>query len=259
MTGDRWIAVPPGAFPPRLHLRARALHLWNVPLDLAESSIRRCEALLSADERARAGRFIRPCDRRRYIVAHAALRLLLGRYAGVDCRVLSFVMGPHGKPALAEGGEAGLAFNMSHSGELAVVAISDRGQLGVDIEVVRTVAEANIIAQSYFSQREALALRETSPSEIDRAFLICWTRKEAFVKALGGGLSIGLDRFDVDLRLDRPALLQIDGDEIAARCWTMVHVDPEPGYVGAAVLDSVIAEVCCFRLEPGWQFDLETA
>jgi 4'-phosphopantetheinyl transferase len=251
MTAQRWIVVRPGLLAPQLKLRAGSLHVWSIPLDLPESVVPDCKSWLSSDERVRAERFIRPVDRRRYVVAHAALRFLLARYAGGDPQSLSLVAGPQGKPALANGGELGLAFNLSHSGELAAIAMSQRNNVGIDIECVRAVPEAATIAKAYFSPAEVSSLGAASPSEFDRDFLICWTRKEAFVKALGGGLSIPLDRFDVDIRLESPAILRVDDEHAPAHAWTMIHLDPSPRHVGAAVLDRPVDELCLYRLELG--------
>lgn len=160
----------------------------------------RDESLLDDDERVRAGRFVHRSDARRFVLAHAALRLFLASSIGVDPRAVRYENGEHGKPRLVpQLVPAPAEFNLSHSGEIALMAITRAGALGVDVERERELPDALIIAEKYFSVVEGAALRGMPEIERPGAFFRCWTRKEAVIKADGGGLGVPLDSFDVDL------------------------------------------------------------
>jgi 4'-phosphopantetheinyl transferase len=191
--------------------------------------------LLSADERSRAGRFAFERDRRRYIVARARLRQLLGERLGVAPESLQFVYNPHGKPALARRpGQRDLRFNVAHCGEVAAYAFAGGREVGVDVEAVRELPDADDIAMRFFSRRERAAYMRLPAQERPQGFFNCWTRKEAFVKALGEGLSHPLEAFDVSLAPGKPARLLRVGRVPASRCgWTLSSFVPGPGLVGA--------------------------
>jgi 4'-phosphopantetheinyl transferase len=179
---------------------------------------------LSADERGRAGRFAFERDRRRYIVARAWLRQLLGERLGVAPESLRFVYQPHGKPALARcRGRRDLRFNVSHCGEVAAYAFVESREVGVDLEQVRELPDADDIAKRFFSPGERAAYLCLPQRERPRGFFHCWTRKEALVKALGAGLSHPLEAFDVSA---------------SRRGWTLSSFDPGPGLVGAVAVQS---------------------
>jgi 4'-phosphopantetheinyl transferase len=238
--------------PSHVQVRRGILDLWSISLEAPMRLVTNCEMLLSLDERERARRFVNARDQRRYILAHSALRLLLARYTGMNPCALRFVSGSHGKPLLADEDACSISFNMSHAAKLALVAITAEADLGVDIEELRVLDDFAAIARSHFSVAEVAALANVPSPEAATAFLTCWTRKEAFVKALGGGLSIDLNRFDVDISRERPALLRIDGDAASARKWSMLHLEPALGYVGAAVIDCPMPDVRFRQLDPGW-------
>ena len=146
---------------------------------------------------------------------------------------------------------------MSHASKLALVGITVEASLGVDVEELRAIDDLAAIAKSHFSIAEVAALASVPLPEAATAFLTCWTRKEAFVKALGGGLSINLDRFDVDISRERPALLQIDGDAASAQKWSMFHVEPALSYVGAVVIDGPKPKIRFRQLDPAWASFIE--
>lgn len=168
--------------------------LWLVSLHHSPSET--ALAALSAGERARAARFALEADRRRCLRAHAALRDRLGGHLGCLPRDLVFRVGPHGKPRLEEGP---LHFNLSHSGDLALIGACDDIEIGVDIEAWRTVGDALELAESVFGPQERGALAGLAGAERDLAFLRGWTRKEACLKALGTGLSLSPQTFEVGL------------------------------------------------------------
>jgi 4'-phosphopantetheinyl transferase len=196
--------------------------------------------LLSADERARAARFAFERERRRYIVARARLRQLLSERLGTAPEALQFVYQSHGKPALARGpGQRDLRFNLSHCGEVAAYAFAEGRAVGVDIEQVRELPDADDIAMRFFSRRERGAYLRLPRRERPQGFFNCWTRKEAFIKALGEGLSHPLDTFDVSLAPGKPArLLRVHGVP-ASRCgWTLYSFEGAPSLVGAVAVQT---------------------
>jgi 4'-phosphopantetheinyl transferase len=207
------------------------------PLDIDAGPL---AGLLSADERERAGRFAFERDRRRYIVARARLRQLLGERLGAAPESLQFVYKPHGKPALARcPGRRDLRFNVSHCGEVAAYAFAEGRAVGVDIEEIRELPDAEDIAMRFFSRRERAAYMRLPVRERPQGFFNCWTRKEAFIKALGSGLSCPLDSFDVSFAPGRPARILRVGRVAASRCgWTLRSFVPGPGLVGAVALQT---------------------
>jgi 4'-phosphopantetheinyl transferase len=194
------------------------------------------DSALSPAERARAARFVFDVHRRRFSAARAALRRILAAHLGTTPAAIVFTELAHGKPAVA-----GLEFNLSHSDELAVIAVTRDAPLGVDVERVRDVPDALAIAEHYFAPGERAALAAAPAAERARAFLRCWTRKEAFIKAIGEGLSHPLQRFEV--ALDAARFIAIDGSEAAAARWSLVALEPAPGYIGALAVPATPAEI----------------
>jgi 4'-phosphopantetheinyl transferase len=191
------------------------------------------DALLDDEERARSMRFFRPSDRRRFVLAHAALRLLLARCLEIPPKAVRYETGVHGKPRLGPGLPP-LEFNMSHSGRLAMLAVTQDGSVGVDVEYVRDVPDALSIADMHFSTAEQEVLRSLPQAELRDAFFRCWTRKEAVIKAFGEGLNLPLDSFDVSL--DPGATSEInrsDGGRGDTARWSLRDVAAPPGYVAA--------------------------
>lgn len=201
------------------------VHVWYVnlktPTDLTD--------LLSDDERQRAARYLHPRPRQQFIAARGSLRRLLARYTGDDPRAIAFTTTGNGKPCMVSGA---LLFNVSHSGEGALIALSREIEVGVDLEWLRPRESFMDMARRYFTLQEAEAIGDL------RSFYAVWTRKEAFLKALGLGLAGGLERFAVSH--DEPArVLHIDGDTEAGRRWTLVSLEPDQGAVGAVAFQGV--------------------
>lgn len=168
--------------------------LWRIDLDQHVPAA--ALARLSADELARARRFVFERDRQRFIAAHAALRQLLGQHTGHPSETLRLMAGRFGKPAMAP---AGLHFNLSHSQGIGLVALSTGDEPGVDVEWVRPMPDALALAAAYFSPTEHAALAACPEPLRDRAFFVCWTRKEACLKAIGIGLDLATDGFEVGI------------------------------------------------------------
>jgi len=179
--------------------------------------------VLSEDELERADRFRFERDRRRFVAARSVLRRMLARYVDTGPAAISFEYGQYGKPDVPG---APVSFNVSHSGSYALLAIGPRFELGVDVEVL-DVARADdlLVAKQFFSLREIETLRAHAPSARPRAFLRCWTRKEAFVKARGDGLSLPLHDFDVGFGVgEPPALLRTAWSRDEPQEWTLEDV-----------------------------------
>ena len=229
---DSWPA-PPGV----LALDDAEVHVWRAPLDQPAGVVERLRSTLAEDEKLRAARFHFEKDRARFVVARGALRAILGRYLRVPPARLQFRYGPYGKPSLAaEFAASGLEFNVSHSHALGLIAVARGGALGIDVEHLRGDAAERQIAERFFSACEVAALCGLPAAQQPRAFFDCWTRKEAYIKARGEGLSFPLAEFDVSLRPDEPAaLLRVRGDAREAERWTLRALDVAPGYAAALV------------------------
>jgi 4'-phosphopantetheinyl transferase len=201
------------------------------------------EPVLSDQERWLAGRFAFPRDRRRYVVARARLRELLGERLGVRPETVELTYGPNGKPALGPRfAWAKLHFNVSHCEDLAVFALATGRQVGIDVEAVRLMDDADAVAALCFSPAEYTVYRALPPRDRPLSFFQCWTRKEAFIKALGDGLSYPLDQFDVSLLPGEAARLLRVGDLPGDRCgWRIESFTPATGFVGAVVIERRLA------------------
>lgn len=214
-------------------LKGREVHLWVVRLEASEDNFERSRSWLSEDEIARAERFRFDRHRRAFVLGRAALRALLASYLGIAPADVRFVYGPQGKPALADT-LSPLRFNASNSGDLAACAFTRGCEIGVDVEQHRAVRDLENIAHRFFSPEEAAEVLELPATDKETGFFNCWTRKEAYIKAMGGGLSIPLDSFQVTLRPGVAArMVSLDGSAEAARCWTLHDFTPAPGYTGA--------------------------
>ena len=213
-------------------LCADEVHLWRASLDDGPSVLSRLEAVLSPDELARADRFVFETDRSRFVIARGILRELLGSYLMLPPATLQFSYGIHGKPALELGtSRSSLQFNLSHSGDLAVYAFSYGRKLGIDVERILPQLAGEDIARRYFTAPELVELQTLAPELRALGFFLCWTRKEAYVKAHGTGLNVPLDSFVVSLTPGRPAQLQSPDSER----WSMHSFEPSTGYVAAIV------------------------
>ena len=207
------------------------VHVWTVELAPGARALRECAACLSGEERERAARFRFEHLQTAFTLSHGLLRILLGRYTGVEPGDVRFAYGPHGKPSL-EFPDVPLHFNLSHSGKLASYAFTVGCEIGIDIEVIRPVSEQESIVRRFFSEAECAEWMQLDRALRDEAFFLCWTRKEAFIKTRGEGLSIPLDSFQVSLRPGEPAsLIRCQGDD--ASKWALHSWRPAEGYAGA--------------------------
>ena len=210
------------------------VHVWRTSLERPAETVRRMRSVLARDEQRRADRFRFERDRSRYIVGRALLRTLLARYLQTEAGELEFEYGEFRKPALRDGPW----FNVSHSGPIALYAFTSAGEIGIDVELDNADFARERIAEQFFSPAEVSVLRSLPPEAQPRAFLTCWTRKEAFIKARGDGLSLALNSFDVTLAPGAPAaLLRTAWCSEEPRQWRLRDLsDDGAGYIAAVAL-----------------------
>jgi len=232
-----------------LALRPDEIHVWSTSLDQPVSRFRMLSQTLSLDEHLRAERFHFERDREHFIVSRGILRTILGCYLNIEPSRLQFCYGKHGKPALADTfGEGTILFNMSDSESFALYAFSRDGEIGVDIEQIYDISEMDQIAEQFFSVSENAVFRALPETMKKEAFFKCWTRKEAFIKAIGEGLSQPLDKFDVSLAPGEPArLLRIKGDSKRASRWSIQELKPASGFVAAFAVKKLSWQLRCWR------------
>ncbi|MCA1682485.1 MAG: 4'-phosphopantetheinyl transferase superfamily protein [Actinobacteria bacterium] len=221
----------------RVALPADEVHVWRASLDRSAEDVAELRALLSVDELARADRFRFERHRARFTVGRGLLRLLLGRHLGLDPAAVRFGYGAYDKPHVER---AGVWFNLSHSGAVALMCLACVGEVGIDVELDDADFSRELVAERFFSATEVAVLRSLPEALQPRAFLTCWTRKEAFIKARGDGLSLPLHSFDVTLAPDAPAtLVRTAWSREEPRQWRLQDLsDPEAGYIAAVALRS---------------------
>lgn len=230
------------------------VHVWTVDVVVHAQREDALAAVLERAERDRAARFHFVRDRIQYVVAHGTLRELLAAYAGTGPASLRFETGPWGKPALTPASDDGqsLAFSLSHSGERVLIAVARDRRVGVDVERWASDIVYDELAAYCFSPAEQRALRALPPAQQQLGFFACWSRKEAYLKALGIGVSQGLDHFDVTLAPGEPARVLDDRHAPGtASTWTMRELDLGNGYSGAVVADGPAWRLRTFTYDAG--------
>ena len=237
--------------PEQLALGREEVHVWRASLEQPGPDIQALEQLLASDEQARAEQFRFQKDRLHYIIARGTLRSILGRYLGKDPHTLRFSYSTFGKPALVQNPDSNaLFFNVTHSRGLALYGITRGYTIGIDIEYLDAGVSCEQIAARFFSPLEVNMLRAV-PKELQHAaFFACWTRKEAYIKARGMGLSLDLKAFDVSLLPGDPtAILGSREEALDISHWSLYDISPGPGYIGALAVEGHPATVICFQ----WQ------
>lgn len=211
------------------------VHVWRASLAVDPSALRRLKSTLEQNELERADRFIFDPDRNHFIAARGILRDVLGRYLQCAPQTIDFVYGARGKPAISSAGlRHPLCFNLSHSHGLAVIGIARERELGIDVEMIRPDFASEEIAKRYFSAKEIHELSGLPAELRAEGFFLCWTRKEAYIKARGAGLSLPLSEFDVSLKPhDENALLATRPDGAEGTQWSLRDVPAVEGYVAA--------------------------
>ena len=218
-----------------IELPADEVHLWRVDLEAMRPDESRWQKVLSSDESTRASRFHFPGDRQRFVASRALLRTILASYLATDPASLSFCYSKKEKPSLETArADSDVTFNVSHSGGIALFAFTRRREIGVDVERVRRDFDLEAIARRFFSAHEQRQLAAAPDEKRFEAFFRCWTRKEAYIKATGEGLSLPLHQFDVSIAAqDRNALLSTRPDDSEAALWSLREIPAGPGYVAA--------------------------
>jgi 4'-phosphopantetheinyl transferase len=227
------------------------IHVWAASLLIPDETVAAYRALLAPDELARADRFKFPRHRRRFIASQAYVRQILGRYLRQPPATVTFARTERGKPFLPHASAVSdLRFNVSHSHEMAVYAVILNHEIGIDIERLRPMPDAAQIAARFFSASEQAALLDLPPEERNLGFFRCWTRKEAFIKAIGQGLYHPLDHFSVSLAPDAPAgVLAVYAQPTEAERWSLREFQPASDYVGALAVRAPITQISYWRVE----------
>ena len=234
--------------PLELTLSKSDVHVWRAKLDLPIERVQQLAEILSADEVRRAERFYFEQDRVRFIVGRGILRTILSCYLGIAANQLQFCYSSRGKPDLVQklGGDR-LRFNLSHSQGLVLYAVTRDHAIGIDVEHIRPIAEADQIVKSFFSDYEKKVYHNLPPHQKQVAFFNCWTRKEALIKAIGEGLALPLDSFDVFITPGEPAkLLRIKGDE-ASKHWSIQELTIDRNYASALAVEGHDWNLSCWE------------
>jgi 4'-phosphopantetheinyl transferase len=235
--------------PHHLTFEVNTIHVWRIFLDDAASCFQSLQQTLSHDELTKAERFHFQKDRTQFMVSRGALRAILSQYLDINPRTLRFDYNPYGKPSLIveQGGDT-LRFNLSHSHGIALIAITKNREIGVDIEHIDTDFPYKQIAERCFSPLENAVLRSLPEPIQIKAFFTCWTRKEAYIKAVGKGLSIPLDCFDVTVAPGEPAaLLNFHEKPEEASRWSLIELIPSPDTVATVAVEGYCAGVECWQ------------
>ena len=224
------------------------MHVWRARLAQPPGRASRLTAYLSSEERVRASSFRSEADKQRFRVRRGIARAILARYLGCGPAQVKLHIGPHGKPFLAaESDQVDVRFNLAHSAGLVLLGVACGREIGIDLERIRPVPEADKIAAQFFSPWESISYSQLPAHEKLVAFYACWTRKEAYVKARGEGLALPLDQFDVSVRPGEPAqLLRVGWDAAEACRWSLMSLAPAGGYAGCLAVEGFGWRLACF-------------
>ncbi|MDZ8053971.1 MAG: 4'-phosphopantetheinyl transferase HetI [Aulosira sp. ZfuVER01] len=238
MTASKYLWLPA---PTNLTLLPNDVHIWRISLDQPEPTLENLAATLSEDESARAQRFYFQEHRQRFIAGRGSLRAILGRYLGIAPQEVQFDYETRGKPFLAhEFADSGLAFNLSHSQDLALCAVSKNRQIGIDLEYIRPMSDLESLAQRFFLPREYDLVRSLPPEQRPGVFFRYWTCKEAYLKATGEGIA-QLEKIEISLTPTEPAKLQTFKD------WSLLELVPAENYVSAVAVGGFGWDLKCWQ------------
>ena len=221
--------------PNKCLLKDNEVHIWRASLNLQLQEVNKLRNTLSSEEMVKASRFKSYEDRDRFIVSKGILRTILGSYLNTNPTRLEFEYNEHGKPFIKNTLDTNnIHFNASHSRNIALYALTIKREIGIDVEYLRSKIEFERIARRFFSEKEfSMLISQPSESRLE-LFFDCWTLKEAYIKAVGGGLSIPLNRFEVTLKPGgTPKILEINGSHVEASHWSLYSLSPAPNYRGA--------------------------
>ncbi len=232
------------ASPDEFSLVDGSVHVWSADLNRSTAEVDEMYEWLSPDEQERSHRFISKSLTDSYVVSHAILREILGRYLNQDPASLVFEKTPHGKPYL---NGQNLTFNMTHTQGVALYAIALQ-PVGIDIECLSRAVEVEEIAKRFFTPSEYQLLLMLPVEQRQQAFYRCWTRKEAFIKAMGEGLTYGLDKFEVDFMKDQNCLISIENSTAKAKEWDLMALNYSAEHTAALALKGAIKNLSAW----GW-------
>jgi 4'-phosphopantetheinyl transferase len=247
-------SVKPRPWPASCQLAPEEVHVWRASLDhppIASNELAQC---LSPDERAHAGRLRFDESRNRYNNSRGLLRVLIGGYLGMEPAEVRFTYGPHGKPGVgAAGGASLLQFNLSHAEELALYAFTCRWRVGIDVERIHPVSDLDTVIKRFFSRREAAELRALPAGRKLDAFFTAWTRKEAYLKAIGDGLTRPLQAVEASITPGEPARARCAHGEPSERArWRTEELRPATGYTAALVVEALQWRLILWSLASEW-------
>ena len=216
------------------------VHVWCATLDISTESRTKHRNTLSPDEHTRVNGLVFERPLNQFIAARGILRVILGQYLNTSPANIEFEYGPQGKPFI-KSNSTSLQFNVSHSENKAIYAIAQNAEVGIDIEKIHHIDDCLKIAQRFFSPQEVSELNKQPSDELQTAFLTCWTRKESYIKAIGQGISMPLDKFSVSVSLNEPPKLisnELEPDELNK--WTFTSIAPIDGYVGTVACEGYV-------------------
>jgi 4'-phosphopantetheinyl transferase len=220
------------------------IHVWPISLAVSDEVHAECCALLTEEELARARQFLHTEHQKRFVAGRGRLRQILSRYLASSPAEVCFWYTSYGKPFLADEAEHLLRFNLSHSADQALLAVTREWSIGVDLERIRPDFATDEIAQRFFSQQECTELRQLPADQRAEAFFRCWTRKEAFIKAIGEGLSYPLDGFAVSLAPGEAAQLRwVRREPEAPKRWHLRELPAPPGFLAALAVEGKVERV----------------
>ena len=239
-----------------LILSEDVVHVWKADLNLPAEQLDRLRNTLSSDELSRAVRFRFERHQRRYTAGRGILRSILGRYVDIPPAQLRFEYTQHGKPYLSsETWDHGLKFNLAHSGDVALYALTYEREIGVDIERVRNMTDHTSIAERFFSPGEIMALNALPAESRTEGFFDLWTRKEAYIKGQGQGLSLPLNTFDVSLSPGTPPPQLSDRNYVKEiNGWLLCNLAPGGDYAGALAVKGQGWTMHCWQWCPESSF-----
>jgi 4'-phosphopantetheinyl transferase len=253
MTGLQTAAEQEIGWPPPpagCRLDSLEAHVWACSLDVPEVEVARFQSLLAPEERERAARFRFDQHRNRFIAGRGLLRTILARYLEVEPGRIQLAYGPNGKPSLTKG-QRGFQFNLAHSEDLALLAVTAGSEIGVDVERVRVLDDFDELVLRFFSRQETEAFRRLAREERPAAFFNLWTRKEAWLKATGEGIVRSLRDVEVSFLPGDPArFLRLPAQAELSR-WNLFDLSPAGGFAGALATSGVIARIECWRWPEG--------
>jgi 4'-phosphopantetheinyl transferase len=260
----RW-PLPPGDWAAQLNTKpglsgksglglvpeSNVIHVWTASLDSRPEALPAFESSLAPEEQARAARFHFPIHRERFIAGRGLLRSLLASYLGMKPGALKFAYGPNGKPALTGSAvQQSLHFNLAHSEDLFLVAVTRSGMVGVDVERVRMIPDLEELVARFFSPNEHAKFRNLTAGQKPAAFFNLWTRKEAWLKATGDGITHLLSQVEVSfLPTEQARLVRLPATYTKSSFWSLQELAPRPGFTAALAAATDAPVIHCWRYE----------